>query len=510
MSSETVLPCCCVCDVNYSDDRIPRSLKCGHSLCSPCVDALIPISKTCPECRTNFSERNSSELPVNHSVLRLSRLLTGRMGDAQVLPTLKFPLTVPLAVPQQNEGECPRHGCPLFFVCFSCAVLVCRECLSVDHPDPPTGCCFLLAIDEAVCRVRESHNAILKKYLRVAVEVKRELEIVKQLLDLTLKYCETTSRALQPSGGENSENLQEFSDQRETILTRLARITELLKSLRGIKDTIRKAPSPQDVLMLMKESGFHQNAFELFMEEDRQRKCQDITKIISSVKKDLKRLLTSEKAVYAVAEEGGLSRWAPLAPRNGRIHLYSLRDSSPPDDGVEIPYDLMRELLPKASPSVFLKTELGGSKTKGYVYVRMFGDTPRSRQTILLCSGEKGPSYRNTRFYGKVTGYADSEILQGGDYENDDGTGGRGVVEGIVSGDPYRRDVEAGLFTGFPEREPWRLGGFGIYLDGVRGVKDACAHGVVEEGLDVVKKAADVLSSARDVTVVDCGLVIPL
>ncbi|XP_066940153.1 uncharacterized protein [Macrobrachium rosenbergii] len=505
MSSETV-PCCCVCDVNYSDDRIPRSLKCGHSLCSPCVDALIPISKTCPECRTNFSEKNSSELPVNHSVLRLSRLLATRRGDAQVLPTLKFPLTVPLSVPQQNEGECPRHGCPLFFVCFSCAVLVCRECLSVDHPDPPSGCCFLLAIDEAVSRIKDSHNTILKKYLRVAVEGKRELETVLQVLDLALKYFEI-SRAVQP-GGENSENLEEFGNQKETIQTRLARITELLKSLRGIKDNIRKATSPQDVLMLMKESGFHQNAFELFVEEDRQKKCHDTTNIIFSVKKDLKGLLTGEKPVYAAAEEGSLSRWAPLASRNGRIHLYSLRDSSPPEDGVEIPYDLMRELVPKASPSVFLKTELGG-KTKGYVYVRMFGDTPRSRQTTFLCSGEKGPSYRNTRFYGKITGYADSEILQGGDYENDDGTGGRSIVEGIVSGDPYRHDIEAGLFTGFPEREPWRLGGFGIYLNEVRAVKDACAHGVVEEGLDVLKKAADVVS-VRDVMVVDCGLVITL
>ncbi|XP_068236095.1 uncharacterized protein [Palaemon carinicauda] len=504
MSSET-LPCCCVCDAAYSDERLPRSLKCGHSVCSPCVDSLIPISKTCPECRMTFSEKTSSDLPINHAVLRLSRLLCARKEGSVILPRLSFPLTMPLSIPQQNEGECPRHGCPLFFVCFRCAVLVCRECLAVDHPDPPVGCCFLLSIAEAMGRIRESHNAILKKYIKASVEGKRELETILKILDLTLTYFET-SKYFQNNG--HSENLEEHRKHKAAIVTRLARLTELLESLRDIKDNIRKATSPQDVLTLMKKSSFHQNAFELFMEESRQKECHNIMRAISCVKKDLKGLLTSKKPVYAIADQENKIRWARLAYTNGRIHLYSLRDDSPPDVGIEIPYGLVRELIPKTSPLVFLKTEIG-SKTKGYLYIRMFGNTPRSRQTTFLCSGEKGPSYRNTSFYGRIPGYAHSEILLGGDYENNDGSGGRAILDGIASDDTNGHNIEAGLFIGFPERETWHLGGFGIYLNGVDAVKDACAHGIVEEGLDVLERAADDMS-VRDVTVVDCGLVIPM
>nr|XP_045619596.1 tripartite motif-containing protein 59-like [Procambarus clarkii] len=60
---------CSVCLINYDEDLRPRSLPCGHSFCSKCVDNAIKNGQlTCPSCRTQHSARAAAHLPINYGI----------------------------------------------------------------------------------------------------------------------------------------------------------------------------------------------------------------------------------------------------------------------------------------------------------------------------------------------------------------------------------------------------------------------------------------------------------
>ncbi|KAK7019666.1 hypothetical protein SK128_021356 [Halocaridina rubra] len=69
---------CIICQEDFSDSLHPRSLACGHSLCTECLDNyfLKDRDKVCPECRQPFYGKSSADLPVNFSLLRLARSTT--------------------------------------------------------------------------------------------------------------------------------------------------------------------------------------------------------------------------------------------------------------------------------------------------------------------------------------------------------------------------------------------------------------------------------------------------
>lgn len=168
----------------------------------------------------------------------------------------------------------------------------------------------------------------------------------------------------------------------------------------------------------------------------------------------------------------------------------------------------MRELVPEESPSAFLDLGWGG-KTQGRVYLRMLGSTPRAQQFLFLCSGEKGPSYFQTRFFQADRVGELGEIIRGGDYEHNDGTGGAPLVEGLTNGGAYLREAQEGLLVGAHAGQTERLAVFGIILSPWPGRQTDTAFGIVTSGLGTLRSAAR-HCPISDVVVENCGVVIPL
>lgn len=493
---------CCICDEEYSDAQIPRNLRCGHSVCSMCVDLLIPISKRCPECRDNFVENNASELPINYPLLRLSRIFVHEKISLKNLPELKFPINYSSSKPQQQAGKCPAHGCSMYFMCMRCGVWVCRDCLVVDHPDSPRGRCFILSIEEAISKIKKSHISSIDRYVVESNEVKNKLESNIRILNATLKYCVHSHNEID---SENFE-IQEIRKLNENMVNRLSTLNNISKSLNEAKDRLSNANSPKEISKSVEISTECQSNYENYIAKEKAKECPNILKSLLGGK-NMKQVVEGEQPVYVVTEKEETVRWASVTLKGDCLHLNSLRDGIPPNGGVLVPFELVRGLVPIESPTVFLEVGWGG-EIKGHVYVRMFGNTPRSRQTTFLCSGEKGPSYRNTCFYESAKEADGAHLLRGGDYENNDGTGGRAIVDDIISGGCYLHEVKAGLFVSWSFREQWRLGSFDVYLNDVPGLHDYSAHGIVEKGLEILKEAAEIMP-VTDATVMDCGLVIP-
>nr|XP_045596452.1 tripartite motif containing 13-like [Procambarus clarkii] len=64
---------CSACYRNYGEAvRRPRSLPCGHTICSECIDNTIKDDKlTCPTCRMQHSATSATVFPINFCVENL-------------------------------------------------------------------------------------------------------------------------------------------------------------------------------------------------------------------------------------------------------------------------------------------------------------------------------------------------------------------------------------------------------------------------------------------------------
>ncbi|XP_069193722.1 peptidyl-prolyl cis-trans isomerase-like [Procambarus clarkii] len=100
------------------------------------------------------------------------------------------------------------------------------------------------------------------------------------------------------------------------------------------------------------------------------------------------------------------------------------------------------------------------------------------------------------------------EWVEGGDYESNDGEGGTPLLPDLQG--QYRESVRAGaVFSWYEPGDP-KSAQFGITTrDRQDGVQWSYVFGDVVSGLDVVRAAVN-QSDNTEVTVVDCGVVLPL
>ena len=102
-----------------SQDRVPRILPCGHTICESCLQLLrlydsagnlSPDSPQCPTCRSEITTASLSQLPKNFSLL-----------DSQV---------------RVKTIYCPLHGdqgLQALLFCLKCGVYVCHKCIATKH-----------------------------------------------------------------------------------------------------------------------------------------------------------------------------------------------------------------------------------------------------------------------------------------------------------------------------------------------------------------------------------------
>lgn len=146
---------------------------------------------------------------------------------------------------------------------------------------------------------------------------------------------------------------------------------------------------------------------------------------------------------------------------------------------------------------------------QGRVYIVLLDHEGRTRQFKALCTGQLGPSYLGTRFLEVSRKAKSGEQLWGGDYERNDGTGGR-ALPGMDRGRKNNQDVVAGLVAGFyfsgygQDHSPSQ---FGIYTRDMPGYVEMSSMGTVIRGMDVVNTIAR-LENTQEAFISDCGLLL--
>ncbi|XP_045123130.1 peptidyl-prolyl cis-trans isomerase CYP21-2-like [Portunus trituberculatus] len=209
--------------------------------------------------------------------------------------------------------------------------------------------------------------------------------------------------------------------------------------------------------------------------------------------------------VLAVQDVKGQRRHARISLEDGRLHLYSLQDTPPSPDALILQ---MGEVVPATPPcEVFLDLSWPGSEARRVV-VSLPRNNPSGRQFVLLCSGERGACYANTKMHMVVLEGEPGECVWGGDYENNTGKGGAALLPELDVLE-YWRSGKAGAVGG-PKYNLPRGAQFSITTkDQLPGDREFPGmFGEVVSGLEVVQEAAK-HDPITEVTVEQCGVLLP-
>ncbi|XP_069180688.1 peptidyl-prolyl cis-trans isomerase-like [Procambarus clarkii] len=212
--------------------------------------------------------------------------------------------------------------------------------------------------------------------------------------------------------------------------------------------------------------------------------------------------------VVAVQEDQDGRRSARITLQDGQLYLHPLLRQPTPAHAHTLQESDVVGVLDPSCTLAFLDLGWAGS-TRGRVTIRLTPDTPLARQFVLLCTGQRGHTFRNTKLLEVLDKGQPGERVVGGDYESNDGKGGASLLPDLQG--QYRQSGQAGaVWCGY-----WWLGGptsaqFAIATrDRQDGHQWSCVFGDVVSGLDVVRAAVN-HSDITEVTVVDCGVVLPL
>ncbi|KAG0725549.1 Peptidyl-prolyl cis-trans isomerase [Chionoecetes opilio] len=154
---------------------------------------------------------------------------------------------------------------------------------------------------------------------------------------------------------------------------------------------------------------------------------------------------------------------------------------------------------------VFLMLAWPGSAPRR-VLVHLSPETPRGRQFLLLCTGQRGPCYNGTRLFEVGRKEEPGEFVSGGDYEQNNGKGGAALLPDLDKG-VYGESLMAGDVWGWWCGDPALAAQFFIITTDLPGCSVPGVFGKVVGGLDVVQEAAR-HHPITEVTVVDCGVVV--
>lgn len=142
----------------------------------------------------------------------------------------------------------------------------------------------------------------------------------------------------------------------------------------------------------------------------------------------------------------------------------------------------------------------------GRVVFGLYGNlVPKTvKNFVELSKGSKGYGYKNSKFHRIINDF----MIQGGDFENSNGTGGKSIYGSKFEDENFEASFEGAGDLAMANSGP-NTNGSQFFITTVRTDWLSGHHvlfGKVVEGLDLVMKLQLVDPSKSDVLIVDCGV----
>ncbi|XP_066953664.1 tripartite motif-containing 13-like isoform X2 [Macrobrachium rosenbergii] len=465
-------PNCNICFEPYDDDgHSPRTLRCGHTLCTPCIEMLVKKSlpdRVCPECRKSLKISNATHLPVSYTILRLSRALAkSKIGTEVQIQVL-------------DNNTCMVHGAPTISWCPLSDKWHCFKCVHKDD------CSNLLSIPEAFLHIKQNHSQAVESKLSQANDLSEALKKEKESLRKEVLAAEKRIAEIEERLGKVSEWTEELECD-EAALVEAASMVRVTKSVVRLKRDIAN--------------------FDAWVERSRpsvknKRGMPTLSQPVSI--EELRKQLHISQVMYAVHDDENYGRrWAKLWLDDDKLLMGTLHDVHPSGGSLIVPFEMIYGAVNKKRPRAFFDIECS-DVYEGRIFFELYGMTPRVRQFLQLCTGEHGPSYKHSKL---MEFEEDSHRFIRGGVVGDGIESEEPVVEGITNGGVYREKLEPGLLTGWKsDCNHWAL--FDIVLECKPGYEDDYSFGEVCSGLNLLKGVCEFSQNKKVIEVRVCGIVI--
>lgn len=489
------IPQCPVCCHTYNLEKgTPKTLSCGHSVCSECLPKLIKKSSVvCPECRKVTNASDPGQIPINVALVRvisdLSKLPSIQQSSSKGSSDTRAKLQV-----SPHGSKCMEQGVQVAVHCVQCDQWICGECNRIDHT---LSGCKTIPVKNALKATKNKTKADIAASDKVLSDMCTD----KKRYERTLKTCLLVMRAAHEGIETTLASMQHVQDDSDKKLEELKKKESSLEESENVEECLlvaRKAAEERSSLEKRSTNEFTKTRFQ----DEFQRSTRAMLNLTLHLNSN-----SSGKRVLAQLKTAAGIKYHKLVVDAGRVQVHAAEDISNVDQMRALPIEDLKVLVDFSSTLTFFDLSWGG-KTQGRVYIRLTGDTSRGRQFQALCLGDRGPSFKNTRFHRIWWKGSPGEHIWGGDYTNGDGSGGTSLFVTNGENDPAVKPqpVTEGLVAGRYEQENFSSI-FRIYTRSAPEAKEDAAFGRVEFGLDVVKSAIN-YSVVRDVVISDCGILI--
>ncbi|XP_042211531.1 uncharacterized protein LOC121858943 [Homarus americanus] len=499
---------CSVCLDSYNErERRPRSLPCGHAFCSSCVTDLIKRDKlTCPSCRVSHKATSTSQFPICYGMEGLIRALKVH----QVAPTAAeqgVDENLRSLLQEQDYSmdaldEVYQHLLDQLSMYES--ELAHRQ---DDHQGLITKLQELMEQNQAITRLLKDEQDSVEAVMKDIDDRRNQGHILKACLALV-----TTTQEAHAVRQDFYTYKLSTQDLVHTYQQQFPDVDVLYRSLRVRESSKRTAAMMTGGTDGEGVASIHQLPPSHISIMDKVNHITLLARVSQTTPLSLEELRPLigparilVEAGWVVAVQGHL-RCSTITLQDSQLHLHTLRTRPTPNNARTLEHRAVMGLVDPTSTLVFLDLGWGGS-TKGTVYIRLSPDNGLARQFLLLCTGERGPSYAGTRMLEVYNKGKPGERVCGGDYDNV-GEGVARLLPGLQVGPEYRKTPTAGTvraeygpasdnnaqFCIFTRDADWKI---------------SFAFGHVERGLQVVRSAVK-HSNIKEVTVVNCGVVLPL
>nr|XP_045589066.1 uncharacterized protein LOC123751008 [Procambarus clarkii] len=507
---------CSVCVNNYDDNQLrPRTLPCGHTFCSQCIDNAIKNGQlTCPSCRAEHAATAATQFPINYAVEAFVRKLKNiQLTTEEVVPAK------PYEGPARGIRKTLRSLVQEQKSIISILITSCEEVLSqlgeyrgqlgdwkTHHLQLQDRLCALVEQNKSAMKLLELEDTSVVDMTTQGEEGKTQLQVMLGKLD-TVNTPQEVGTTID-TADECKMKVEDWLQKCQELFPDVNTVHTSVK----VQETIREA-----LEMMTTETGA--TADPVHLEDSASSimdKVQEITGEIHQKQltvEDLRRMrepvkrLVEAGRVLAVQEDQDGRRSARITLQDGQLYLHPLLRQPTPADAHSLQESEVVGVLEPSCTLAFLDLGWAGS-TRGRVTIRLTPDTPLARQFVLLCTGQRGHTYRNTKLLWVEDKGQPGECVVGGDYESNDGKGGAPLLPHLQG--PYRESVRAGAVLCCDDPRGPRCAQFTITTrDEQGGHQWPDVFGDVVSGLDVVRAAVN-HSNITEVTVVDCGVVLPL
>ncbi|XP_068201951.1 uncharacterized protein [Palaemon carinicauda] len=175
-----------------------------------------------------------------------------------------------------------------------------------------------------------------------------------------------------------------------------------------------------------------------------------------------------------------------------------------------ITYEEITELTHYSDRMTFMDFGSGG-KSLVRIVIKYYNDVNflnHVRNHILLCTGERGPSYVNSKVLEVRDKGRAGEFLILGDFERNDGTAGRAVVSSKEAGVWWKRGASVGMLSSYLCQHgstEATASQFCILTQKYYGAK---IFAYVKEGLSALSSVIRKCDNVREIEIIDCGRVV--